>query len=898
MPLRPLLSPRLLALVPVMLLSLSAGQAAPPVLQPGDPLDTVEDNSYNISFVLRADDAPKDASAGLIFGREEDRFYALELSRRGTALLHCANGKARRLAKGGAALRGDGQVEVVIKRRPVRLRVEAGRELLLEVWDGSCHRGEVSVAADRAGLAVTDVLVQPVEPVAFADDFLAEPNREAIWQPASGSWHIDIYRDGLTARDGGPPGASWYAAQGDDALSVTGYDFWEDYALEVSALARADTWMGLAFFGSGNDFTALAVLPGAERGKAELFRVRAGQRSVLAEAPASCPPELWHAMRVEASPTEIRAFLNGQLILTAPAHGSASGRVGLFASGPGKVHFDDFAAQGLESFSDPFASKPSGRWEFAAGRWQRDGGKLVGSASSDALALIAHRTWRDASLAATVKPGAASGGLVFRSRDEHNHYALLATARRWRLVRKLEGVETSLAEGDLPERSGRAGDALRLSVLSRGPQMIVQADGRELGRAYDFALREGRAGLLVRGHRKVAFDDVEAQSLGPDPAATVSLVRCEGESVPGPGHNQSLPAIGYLWRRSAGSWRPQALEGGGRAMRGMARTGQWAVLSHRQAAPGSVMLSATLPTAPEGTAGLAICTDGSDVATGYALAIAGGPQPSLRLLRRGEVVAELDALAADEVSWPNTLTLFRDGNGVGGAAGEVGLTYTDPQPLADGRPAIWVTAGQAVFDDLRLANLRATVDRFDRPAPGWVPSHGRWQVHSGMACIPWDYWTTGFGQPLALTWWRQPCTTDVVVDFNVSEYSEGYESGEHKHFPYHDISVALCGDGGDPDSGYRFVIAAGGTVTKLLRKGEVVAQTDDPRLRIVMGDHCNLPRAFDVRAAKRGSHISLAINGAPALQYEDPEPLAPGRIGLGAGDCAANFRDVVVYSLP
>ncbi len=65
-----------------------------------------------------------------------------------------------------------------------------------------------------------------------------------------------------------------------------------------------------------------------------------------------------------------------------------------------------------------------------------------------------------------------------------------------------------------------------------------------------------------------------------------------------------------------------------------------------------------------------------------------------------------------------------------------------------------------------------------------------------------------------------------------------------------------------------------------------------------MSRHCNVPRAFDARVEKRGAHINLSLNGTPAIQFTDPEPLGPGQIGIGVANCTADFRDVVLYSWP
>ncbi len=885
-----------LALLLALLSVVTGSMAGQPRLVPGEAIDAIEAESYNIWITLEpADGKPKGASVALIFARQDDGFYAVVFASNGTTLLHSARGKTRRLAQGPSAIREGNPVEVLIKRRPVRIAIEAQGETLLEAWDASCHAGEISLAPGARGIEVADVLAQPVAPVLFTDDFLAEAERGELWEGLSGSWEIESYHDPVRALDRPLPQASWYTGQGLNAVSLTGDEFWEDYRLEVSALARRDTWMGLACFADLEGHTRFAVLPGADQARAGLFRVREGQTRLLAEAPVTCAPDLWHRLALEATGTDIRAFIDEELVLSAPSAGTASGRAGLFASGPEKIEFDDFTAQGMDSFTDHFAGRLNGRWEMAGGRWQLARGKLSGTAASDALALVAHRTWRDASIDVTLAGDAqASAGPVLRFQDEQNYYALLASGDTWQLTKMDNGEQVSLAEGSLPES-----ESPRLGMLARGPQIIVHADGRELGRAYDFAFEEGRAGFLVRGRGKAAIEDFAVRAASREPATTVSFVRCEGETLPGPEHGKFLPAIGYLWRPNTRAWALQTLPGGNRALRGVARSDRPSIITYRQVAPGSVMLSAAIPVAPEGDGGIAICTDGRDSSTGYAIALSPGPRPSAKLLRQGQTIAELDPPEAEGPPWPGTLTIFRDGPVIGASLGDSHVTYTDPDPLPDGRPALWVNSGQVTFDDLRLANLRATVDLLNRPAPEWVSSHGSWRVYSGMACIESDYWTTVVGKPLALAWRREPRPADFVLDFNVSEYSEGYESGAHKHFPYHDISIAFSGDGTDPDSGYRLVIGADrGRSTKLLRQGKVVAQNDDRRFRIYMSRHCNVPRAFDARVEKRGAHINLSLNGTPAIQFTDPEPLGPGQIGIGVANCTADFRDVVLYSWP
>jgi len=81
----------------------------------------------------------------------------------------------------------------------------------------------------------------------------------------------------------------------------------------------------------------------------------------------------------------------------------------------------------------------------------------------------------------------------------------------------------------------------------------------------------------------------------------------------------------------------------------------------------------------------------------------------------------------------------------------------------------------------------------------------------------------------------------------------------------------------------------------LLRNGQVVAETTNPRFAISMGSHCNTPRAVEVVAVKNGSSLKLWLNRVEALSYDDPEPLGEGWLALGVGKCRANFRDLFIY---
>jgi hypothetical protein len=242
------------------------------------------------------------------------------------------------------------------------------------------------------------------------------------------------------------------------------------------------------------------------------------------------------------------------------------------------------------------------------------------------------------------------------------------------------------------------------------------------------------------------------------------------------------------------------------------------------------------------------------------------------------------------------LSLQRDGPFVIGRANETVLSFRDPQPLDSGYAVVHAD-GQALLDNLRLGSDHTLTYPFDRVEPDWVGSSGEWELHSGMACIPWAYWLTGDGrQRPAFTWNRRLSASDVAVSLDVSEYTEGYENDDHRHFPYHDLSVVLGAEREDPASGYRFVVGAeGGRLLRLYRNGELVKELNDPRFAIVMGGHCNTPRAVEVLALKHGGSLRLRLQGAEALAYEDAQPLSGEYVGLGVAGCRANLRDLFLY---
>jgi len=423
--------------------------------------------------------------------------------------------------------------------------------------------------------------------------------------------------------------------------------------------------------------------------------------------------------------------------------------------------------------------------------------------------------------------------------------------------------------------------------------------GRQVAKTYDLTASGGRIGLVCRGDR-AEFRAFEAETLAASTSPIFATV-FDAPFVPGEVDKRDRMLIGEILRPSNGIWtlaeRDSGLRLSATAHQGAASC--W----FRDPVPGDTHVSAQIADASAGTtAGVAIDgvlrhDTGQVTRTGYSLQIAfGGNARRAELLRNGTVVARAEIAPR---AMPIDLRLVRDGRFViGSINGKSSLAYEDPSPLRGYRVGMLVGTGTAEFGRFTIGSASALSYSFEHIEPDWHAVSGRWALHGGMTCIPWAHWITGRADETpkseALMWNERAFEGDTALAFHVSESTEGYETGEHLHFPYHDILAVLCGDGDDPMSGYACIVCGnGGSLTQILRKGKPVAQTDE--YSITMGKHCNSPRAMRARFVKSGNRVQLWLENVLVLEYEDPHPIAGGRVALGLRGCRANFRDVFVF---
>ncbi len=813
----------------------------------------------------------------------------------GTSVDAVTGPERRTLGRGPRARNG----ELHVRRRVPLIEVSQAGVVLVRTWSRRPLAGQVGPAI---GAGLTDFRVQPVTGVDFAYEFSDLEGTGGIWETLSGRWGLGVYRDALFQRDHGdkgPFGASWYETKTPArALAVAGSASWDSYRARVAVLAGETVREGLAFYCHDvRCYALLAVRPAGAAGEgiAELSVVREGVETVLAHRPVTWRTGTWYELSVAAHDEDVTWCVSGAAPARTRVPGLSSGRVGVFADGPGVAEFDDVIVHAEPVVRDDFrrpapaiGTDPGECWEPTGGRWELRDAHLHATSQAPAQCLRSGAGWPATQVAAAITCRRGSAGICLNWRGQSG-YALLIEAGKAVLAAFDQGRKTVLATGE-------TGSVATVPVsLSYSQGLLRGRAGEQELAAVHLGPQTGQCGLMAAG--EAGFADFEAREV-PPAGAVISTVSGAPQYVPGRGEGERRAVLGYLWRAMKGTW--PAVPGGIGGEAGIAPRPageQPAELWYYQPCPGDAVVSARGCSLPPGALiGLTLACEADDIASGYALEATCSSPAKLTLLRRGEQVARSDAVAAgaEEATAPEglALSLWRAGDWVVGTAGSARVAYRDPQPLAGERCATY-GRGAVVIGELSLGHRAGRVYSFKQLETDWQPEAGEWQTHSGMACIAWDYWLTGKGTPQAMSYnlLRQPA--DLQVDLWVSEYTEGFATGEHRHYPYHDVSVVTCAATRERDSGYRFVIGAdGGTTTRLLRRGKVVAETRDSRFAIRMHSHCNSPRNIHVVVAQRRGAIGLQLNDVEALRFVDSEPLGAGYVGIGTEGCAVDFRDL------
>ncbi|MHB9025645.1 MAG: hypothetical protein ACYC7E_15990 [Armatimonadota bacterium] len=652
--------------------------------------------------------------------------YAITLMRRGTTL---------------GLLRGDA----------VLLRVEAPR--------GTGDRVEITAGP---GWTLDDARVQPLEPVAFADNFMRAEGEKGLWKLDAGQWTLQ------SAWDADPKGNvhrfeqarfaqnpfAWVGVgkPGGSALCTAGQPFWEDYTFSAAVRPGEGGAVGLAVNMTGTDGLLARWTPANDRGaggnRLTLCRLAAGKLSVLQEDPGGFIPGQWYRLAIVSAIGEIRVSVDGRERLAVKDVTPWRGGVGLYAEGPSPATFDDVTAYGRALNTGLLAEarllrasqQYQDHWikmdEWAS--WKVDWQQVAGDYFVHRrewygdhriiLNLTPVAFWRAGELTLTLCGDGRDPATGYRVTLQQAEGLTQSTVTLYRNSAKLAGKSIPAL---------KAGEKYQLRFLRAGKRICLEIDGQPVVEALDPAPLDGRS---------------------PAYRATAAFSRPDNVLVVGDCEWDYTFAEAPVDWLADGAWMPTTrwscssqwsfLGGWGRGDAALWHKGRF---NGDHALQAFVALKMEYPRERQTywerprDFGLVICGDGHDPRSGYS-AILGAPDkngtPNARavLLRNGVEVAtgagRVPGAEADAHTHWVELQLGKQGNVIEFRhAGNLLLRYADPRPLAGGASAIWTS-------DNGIAVARARLRFADPPQPRNDPRV--------ILDEPWYPEWANVGQPLTL----------------------------------------------------------------------------------------------------------------------------------------------------
>ncbi len=810
---------------------------------------------FDVTLALAPERTPVEQGFWLGFGMDaQGDGFVVQVGQRGAALLLRKSGRVEELGRAefAAGFWSCPKRTITLSGRPRRVFVAFdGDRVLTARVDTLPGDGVGELGLPKAALLAKPKIERRGRP-SFNDQFDTPDAVPNTWKAESGKWEIEAPVDPLIARNENFPMYSLYTGGGKRAVATTGHASWDFYAAEATCNLREADACGLAFYWRGEANHGELVL--RRRGDAcepQLRWVRGGQVRFLTTK-RRFDARQWHRLRIEALGERVWAYVDGELLLAAHDIGLHAGKVGLLATGK-PAAFDDVSVDPFDAevLVGPTPTPLPAQWPGVRVR----------------AAVAAKAT---TSLLLEGKPGAARFEMAIDS-----------SKRTCTLTRWAGGKSVVCGEAKL---QGRPAALIDLAA-SRG-RVVATVDGKHMASWIELGFEPTHVAFAGGGGvGRGAWARVEPWEPKP---ALVCEYAFDMPRVMLKTSKKEQPLIGTRFKTGAGEWavRDARLE----CVRGAG------VLWSGQPCPGDAAASIDVLDPGPG-AGLRISADRKQPGTGYAATLAKSGGRVVLTLRRGPRVVASKPVPAASPTWPRRLFIEREGEFVAAGIDRTALlVWRDPTPLSGDRVAIEAAGANAAFSNFTIEHLSARQYSFEFLAPAWRQTGGSWTLHSGLSCIPWDHWLTADGRKQqAVTWLREKQPADVAVQFDVSEITIGTDDPNttHHHYPYHDITLAVCADGRDLMSGYAVEIGADrGACLRIRKRGKIIFETSE--FTISMGRHCNTPRQVNCYFRKLGNRLILRLNGRVLADWVDPEPLAGGYVALAAKDCRANFSDVLI----
>lgn len=801
----------------------------------------------------------------LLDGQPDQSGYRLILSEHSSSFSKIQMGLEILLAT-GSGIGGSRSGELVIRRRENCFRVYADHRLLLTAHDETYGEGLVGYGVTEGDVSFEKILVQPVQPIVFNDDFMRLEAETGDWERVSGSWQVKSLRNPLRSAN-----AFTYLGRstGGPALSLTGKWFWDAYRFGAAVQGTGSRAVGLiACYQDRNNYL-LFEWTGQNRkdaGVKRLIRLRDGKRQILSESRGGYRPGQWYSVSASVNDKDLKASIDGVVVCSASVEPTSEGRAGLYTEDGKGAYFDDVWCESNRDVSVDFRAAGElgkaigGEWQEFGGNWAvvaEGSGKSVCAVrtASPARALVGLPTWSDYTVSAEVgRVGSGSAGLSFYYQSEDEHLLLRNVMNNPNVIElvKVSGDQKTVVES---QEVPTASTGFR-ELTARVDRNLITAfaEGKKLFEHFDPSLAGGRAGLYAEDCDKAAFGRFSLTFLPKERSPVFTVHEVFGGEV-------SMAN----WAAAQSDWTS--------AKASVAGTGV-DCLWHRAAFFGDVEIEAERET-NQGSLTLIVGASEQSPGSGYALS---ADPAALTLSRAGVVAARVAVKPGGDAS---LVRLRKEGQTlVATVDGVPALNYRDPQPLT-GLNVGWYATGAAVKrDSINVYSDQVLTDTFRRATTDWRTEGGEWVVRNRWQCDPrWSFFSgSNFAGP-ALLWHKREFDGDLTVEF-AAGIQMRRDRGTYTDYG-RDIDLTLCADGKNVTSGYSFVFAGWrNTKCAIVREGKVVSEAPAPRL-----DDSIHRKWFLIRVEKRGNQLRYFVDDQLICRYEDPEPLPGKRLALWTYRC-------------
>jgi hypothetical protein len=854
--------------------------------------------SLPITFLPDADTGEIDAIATLEVGpawpaaavaqmfmnyKDARNYLVFEATGASARLVEVRDGSPDTLAtaKSWSALAAQGTHTLTFKRRNWALRVLCDGKTVVSAFDDFAPGDRVGVAS--VGVRLTDLHTQPIGETVFHDDFSRPPGEPDPWNVELGRWAIRLPESRNNSSDPVKTANPFsLMASGSPALCTAGQTFWDSYLVtaavkpEVTAADTDPGAVGLAAYLTDRDncylFRVWAANAGAapRKDNAELVRRLGGVETVLATGTAQLITGRWTTLGLRVFGDRLVGIVDGEEVCHAFDATFGEGKIGLYTLQCPKAHFDDVTLNYAACYEDDYGPDGQMPIQQLAGYWNIYQERLCtrpDPKTRTAIGLTGDRAWTNYQVEADlIRWSTSAVGLCFGVIGSGDYYLF-----RWGCGRdnpatdvqelwKVAGGKSSLlAQRQAPlDRQTPHRTAI---TYDRG-YLCVRVDGATVLEAVDTSRPcSGRVGYYAEGDARAigAFDNLRI-SFCPPPKEPVSITEQFAK--------EDTMAD---WARPIASWRPlgariyvwdlpvwgdfvvrvnaASLLGSSGAVNlcsgtNLDKSADWAPLVSISSVAGERNLRCSV-TPAAGVEFKGTISPGSS-------------EPEIELERRG-----------------TCLIVSADGRPIAGGC----MTDRAQDPwIALKLEGVGVSLNEATLTSPNILDYA-----FAGAPTDWAPREGIWEISDRWNCQPGWSWFCGREADTPLIWSKQSFSGDIVFEFWAAPMMDLPASqGGYSHPS--DLNGIICGDGKNLCSGYAFVLAGdNNTRSKLLRLGQTVAENAafrflNPTCR---GDLNQFHRHwFHCRLEKTGGHLRYSIDGQVAMDWDDPNPLSGGRVGI------------------